>query len=58
MLPSILKERKAKGLQAACAGLQPFLISMSILSSGDRNSAKFGKNYSPMDIGVLWFLGV
>jgi hypothetical protein len=37
--------------------LQPFFISLSILSSWNRKYAAGWKIYSPMDIGVLWLLG-
>jgi hypothetical protein len=38
--------------------LQPFFISLSILSSWNRKYAAGCKNYSSMDIGGLWILGV
>ncbi len=34
------------------------LTSVLSLASWDSRCAKFGKIYSPMDIGVLWLLGV
>jgi hypothetical protein len=38
--------------------LQPFFVSLSILSTWNRKYAAGWKIYSPMDIGGLWLLVV